>query len=398
MTEEIQLFEVSREARFLERPNRFTVICELAPAPAAAAGPGGGEVVRAHSANPGRMLELLQPGTPLLLSASPDPRRKTPFTMVAVRRPRDNRVIPLVSVAANRIAEELILPRLYPGARIRREVTRGGSRYDFLIREAPGALGETAGETTWVEVKSCTLEAHGVAMFPDAATDRGRRHVEELAAMAGEGRLVLFVLQGVAAERFVPDIHTDPEFALALRDAAAAGVTVRAASISCDRAGRARLEELEVPVDFGPVAAVDRDSGSYMLHLHLSEEREINVGKLGAHRFAPGHYLYVGSAMGRLSARTRRHLQRRKRFHWHIDYLRDAAAAARVYPVYAEKRLECEIAAALGELYPPAAAGFGSSDCGCFSHLFYSEEDPRRDRRFVETLLYFRHRRSLPGG
>lgn len=376
--ESLQLFSADREAIFLDRPNRFTVLCRLREE---------GRPVRAHSANPGRMLELLQPGTEILLSSSPDPKRKTPFTMVAVRRPRDNRVIPLVSVAANRLASELILPRLFPEARLRREVTRGGSRFDFLV--------ESDGKQTWVEVKSCTLEAHGVAMFPDAATDRGRRHVEELTEITGANRLVLFVLQGVGADRFVPDIHTDPRFAVALRNGADAGVEVRAAAVSCDETGRATVERFEVPVDFEPVSAVDSDTGSYILQLRLDEPREITAGKLGNRRFEAGHYLYVGSAMGGLSARTRRHLQRRKRFHWHIDFLRDVASAAWAYPIYSHSRLECETAAALRELYSEPIGGFGSSDCGCRSHLFYSREDPRKAAPFVELILYYRHHRSL---
>ncbi len=376
--EEVQLFRPETEATFIDRPNRFTILGRLP----------NGTVARAHSPNPGRMLELLQPGTTLLLSRSEDPGRKTPYTVVAVRRPRDNRVVPLVSVAANLLARELILPRLFPKAQsIRAEVVRGGSRFDFLVEED--------GSPTWVEVKSCTLEAEGVAMFPDAATDRGRRHVEELSEIGEGGGMVLFVLQGLEADRFVPDMHADPAFSLALRRASAEGVKVQAASIDCSASGVARLRSADIPVDFSPLEAVDRDSGSYILHLRLAEERVLTVGKLGTFRFGPGHYIYVGSAMGGLGARTRRHLGVRKRFHWHIDHLRSVATGAWAYPVYSIRRLECDLAQAMGRLYPSPVSRFGSSDCQCESHLFYSPDDPRRDPRFVELLLRFRHSFSL---
>lgn len=374
----VALFTADLEATFVDRPNRFTIIGSLED----------GSVIRAHSPNPGRMLELLQEGTRLLLQRSASPNRKTPFTVVAVRRPADLRVVPLVSVGANHLAQELILPRLFPEATsIRREVTRGGSRFDFLVEEGGGR--------TWVEVKSCTLEAEGVAMFPDAATDRGRRHVEELTAMSGEKRLVLFVIQGLRAHRFVPDIHADPAFSLSLREAARHGVSIRAVTVDCDATGIATLRDLDLPVDLEPVTLVQEDRGSYLLHLHLEAERELSVGGLGEHRFPPGHYLYVGSAMRGLSARTRRHLNRRKRFHWHIDYLRSVADGAWVYPVYSSKRLECDLAKSLEALYSVAVERFGSSDCRCRSHLFHLHRDPRKDPRFVELLLRYRHRLAL---
>lgn len=376
--DEVQLFSPDLEATFLDRPNRFTILGALED----------GSVVRAHSPNPGRMLELLQDGAKLLLQRSRAPGRKTPFTVVAVRRPSDLRVVPLVSVAANLLARELILPRLFPEASsIRSEVNRGGSRFDFFVEGTNGP--------TWIEVKSCTLEAHGVAMFPDAATERGRRHVEELTGMVDGSRLVLFVIQGLRAERFVPDIHADPAFALALREAWRQGVAIRAASVDCSPTGVAALSVLDIPVDLEPVDYVEEDSGSYLLHLYLPEARELQVGSLGRHRFSPGHYLYVGSAMKGLASRTRRHLNRRKRFHWHADYLRSVAKNAWVYPIYSPRRLECELAESVRRLYPAPLDGFGSSDCRCRSHLFHTPRDPRRDPRFVELLLRFRHTLAL---
>jgi hypothetical protein len=141
-------------------------------------------------------------------------------------------------------------------------------------------------------------------MFPDAATSRGARHVAELAALTSERRIVLFVIQGAPAERFVPDIHTDPAFAVALRDAAVRGVEVVAVGTATTAEGITTITNPAVPVDFGPVASVDGDCGSYLLHMRLDEPRRVAIGALGEFDLEAGHYLYVGSAMGSLKSRT----------------------------------------------------------------------------------------------
>ena len=377
----VQLFTADATGRLVARPNRFTLIVDL---------DGGGQVA-AHSPNPGRMWELTYPGTEVILQYAPHHPsgvRKTRWTAVAVRRPGDNVVVPLVSAGANTVARELILPFLIPGAtEIRGEVTRGRSRFDFVARTPDGEV--------VVEVKSCTLAAHGVAMFPDAATTRGARHVNELAGIAGGRRIVLFVIQGPPAERFIPDIHTDPDFALALRDAARQGVEVVAVATRTTRSGGTHVVNPSVPVDMRPVDAVVANRGSYVLHLRLDENRTVGVGAYGDVHFEAGHYLYVGSAMGTLRSRTARHLRRRKQMRWHVDYLRAGADWASVYPIYSARRMECAVASSLREVYGEPVPGFGSSDCSCPSHLFHSPEDPRRDPRFVERMLTFRHRDAL---
>ncbi|MFW6214799.1 MAG: DNA/RNA nuclease SfsA [Alkalispirochaetaceae bacterium] len=380
MSLRVQLFRGGLEARLVARPNRFVILCELP----------SGQRLRAHCPNPGRMLELLLPGCELILEEKEGSDRKTPATVVALRRPSDSRVVPLVSVAANLLARELVLPELFgPRATVIPEVARGASRFDFLV--------ETPLGRTWVEVKSCTLEAHGVAMFPDAATLRGRRHLEELAAIKDGGRMVLFVIQGLEAKRFVPDIHADPGFALALKAASEAGVAVRAATVGVSERGEAWLESAEVPVDLAPVALAEADAGVYMVVLELDSERNISVAGLGIHSFSPGYYIYVGSGKKNLSARVARHLGRRKRMHWHFDYLRAEGGKARGYPIYTDCDLECDLASDLGTIYTAPVARFGSSDCSCRSHLFYTDADPRSDPAFVAILLRYRHQRSLSG-
>ncbi|MGN0866815.1 MAG: DNA/RNA nuclease SfsA [Oligosphaeraceae bacterium] len=203
-------------ARFLERPNRFVAWVEVE---------GRREV--AHVKNTGRCRELLLPGTRVFLAPSENPLRKTRYDLVSLEKERPGRAPLMVNVdsqAPNQVAAEwLPSSGLFGGgARFRREVTCGASRFDFQIQE-----GE---KTTFLEVKGVTLEEEGVAMFPDAPTLRGARHLRELAALrkSGHGACVLFVVQMEGMEEVRPHDRRDPAFGDALREAAAAGVRLLA--------------------------------------------------------------------------------------------------------------------------------------------------------------------------
>jgi Uri superfamily endonuclease len=111
--------------------------------------------------------------------------------------------------------------------------------------------------------------------------------------------------------------------------------------------------------------------GTYTLLIKLSQPRDITFGRIHNYRFKAGYYAYVGSALNGLEQRIGRHLRKEKRLHWHIDFLLQYAEICGV--IYAESggRQECRIAAALRESLV-AVPGFGSSDCRCLAHLFYS--------------------------
>ena len=121
--------------------------------------------------------------------------------------------------------------------------------------------------------------------------------------------------------------------------------------------------------------------GTYVLILQATIAQTIQIGRLGDLVMQPGYYIYVGSAFGPggLAARVGRHLRQEKRLRWHIDYLRAACEVAEVWWTCDPVRRECEWANKLREL-PGAVvpmAGFGSSDCGCESHLVWVEEKPK---------------------
>lgn len=204
-----------RKATFLSRPNRFIAHCIL-----------NGEQVIAHVKNTGRCRELLVEGARVYLDEPTGRERKTKYDLIAVEKHcEDGRVIliNMDSGAPNEAAAEfLINGRLFPDATIRREVTKGNSRFDFCIKQ-----GE---KTTFLEVKGVTLENDGIASFPDAPTERGVKHIEELIALKqqGYGAAILFVIQMKGVSEFRPNDKTHKAFGDALRRAEEAGVSIYA--------------------------------------------------------------------------------------------------------------------------------------------------------------------------
>jgi sugar fermentation stimulation protein A len=198
------------EAIFLARPNRFLVEAEL-----------DGHVVQAHLADRGRLKETLVPNARLLLAHRPAPGRKTAYQAVAAVQ--DGMLTSLDTHLPNRLIEAALrASALEPFAGyslVRREVTVGGSRFDFQLSD--GARRCT------LEVKSAGYVENGIATFPDAPTTRGRRHLLELAGIAAmsERAAVLFVAQG-AARAIAMNRAIDPDFADTLRAVAAAGIEV----------------------------------------------------------------------------------------------------------------------------------------------------------------------------
>jgi len=135
-----------------------------------------------------------------------------------------------------------------------------------------------------------------------------------------------------------------------------------------------------------------RDSGSYLLILKVDSSLALHIGRLGMLTFQKGFYIYVGSAMRNLGARIRRHLKKAKKQHWHIDYLTAHTGTIIPLPVRSSQRNECAIAKALSSIMKPGPRGFGSSDCHCWTHLFFSETNPLHARAFHDILQGFRMR------
>ncbi|HYA02781.1 MAG TPA: GIY-YIG nuclease family protein, partial [Syntrophobacteria bacterium] len=135
-----------------------------------------------------------------------------------------------------------------------------------------------------------------------------------------------------------------------------------------------------------------KDRGSYLLLLELDRRTRLRPGGLPAGMFPTGHYVYVGSAMANLSRRLARHRRREKNPHWHIDYLTVKADRIVPLPVRSSQRLECAIADAFSSVLEPGPMGFGSSDCSCPTHLFFSRTNPLESPAFHDLLQSFRMR------
>ncbi len=160
------------KATFIERLNRFVAVV----------GTERG-AKKVHVKNTGRCRELLVPGAAVYLAVSDNPARKTDSDLVAVEKEteRGTLLINMDAQAPNDVAEEWLRNGNYVSlnAVIRREVTRGDSRFDFYLEDGDRKI--------YLEVKGVTLEKDGIASFPDAPTERGVKHLEGLIRAAEEG-------------------------------------------------------------------------------------------------------------------------------------------------------------------------------------------------------------------
>ncbi len=216
---------------FIERPNRFIAHVKIR---------GNVEVV--HVKNTGRCAELLQPGATVYVQEAENPERKTKWDLIGVRK--GSRLINMDSQIPNKVVEEWIRAgNLFPDAtKIKAEQKYQNSRFDLYI--------ECGERRILVEVKGVTLEDDGIVKFPDAPTQRGVKHIQELceAVKAGYEAYVFFVIQMKGVRYFTPNMETHPQFGEALRKAQEEGVHILA--YDC-RVGKDRIEiASEVPVVF----------------------------------------------------------------------------------------------------------------------------------------------------
>jgi Uri superfamily endonuclease len=134
--------------------------------------------------------------------------------------------------------------------------------------------------------------------------------------------------------------------------------------------------------------------GTYVLLAKLEKDRAMKIGSLGSLHFRKGFYAYAGSGMNSLEKRIERHLKRRKRIFWHIDYFLQKARIVKIFFLKARSRNECETARALAGRFA-GIRGFGCSDCGCESHLFYAEKLGALEKEAAKALRSSRARPRL---
>ena len=201
-----------QEGRLLQRYKRFLADVVL----------DSGEVVTAHCTNSGSMKSCLEEGAEVYLSPVNDPTRKTKFTWEMIRI--NNGWVGINTSNPNRLAYEYVTSGLIPGiegyTNVRREVTYGDSRFDLYA--------ERESEKCFIEVKNVTLKEGKYALFPDAETSRGRKHLETLISIKKEGMraIMLYIVQRTDVEIFAPAWDIDPFYAETLVRAHANGVEI----------------------------------------------------------------------------------------------------------------------------------------------------------------------------
>lgn len=200
-----------QKAIFLRRPNRFIAHVEV----------DGREEV-CHVKNTGRCRELLTDRATIYVEYNDNSKRKTKYSLIAVEK--GDLLINMDSQAPNKVVGEWLVEKEPFGKvkLLKPECTYGSSRFDFYL--------ETEEEKMFIEVKGVTLEEEGVVRFPDAPTERGIKHLQELCACVEVGykAAVIFVVQMEGMKHFEPNDKTHPQFGEALRQARRAGVEVLA--------------------------------------------------------------------------------------------------------------------------------------------------------------------------
>ncbi|ENZ03110.1 sugar fermentation stimulation protein [Clostridium thermobutyricum] len=200
------------EAEFINRPNRFNALVKIN---------GKEEIV--HVPNTGRCKEILIPGTKILLRKEDNPTRKTKYDLICAYK--GDKLINIDSQIPNKVVMEALINKkvgkLIEYNSILKEKTFGKSRFDFKLEKETG-------EEYYLEVKGVTLENNGYASFPDAPTDRGRKHLLELVKVKeeGKGAGVLFLIQMEGIKEFTSNDENDPAFGEALRYAKENGVDI----------------------------------------------------------------------------------------------------------------------------------------------------------------------------
>ena len=198
--------------KLIKRYKRFLADVEL----------DDGSIVVAHCTNSGTMKSCLEAGAEVYLTPVSDPKRKTKFTWEMIKINGD--WVGINTGNPNKLAFEAISENKIPGLqgykKVKREVKFGDSRFDVYA--------ENEKEKCFVEVKNVTLKEGKYALFPDAVTTRGQKHLKTLIEVKSKGMraVMLYIVQRSDVEIFAPATGIDPDYAIALRDAVKSGVEV----------------------------------------------------------------------------------------------------------------------------------------------------------------------------
>jgi len=198
-----------RQAKFINRPNRFIANIEI-----------DGKTEVCHVKNTGRCKELLVPNATVFVQESTNPQRKTKYDLIAVYKGK--RLVNIDSQVPNKVFYQWLLESNFfkDITFVKPEAKYKHSRFDYYI--------ETARSKIFIEVKGVTLEENGIALFPDAPTERGVKHINELISSLDDGyeAWIVFIIQMKEILYFTPNAKMDKAFCLALEEAKKRGVNI----------------------------------------------------------------------------------------------------------------------------------------------------------------------------
>lgn len=209
------IYENIKKAKFINRPNRFIANIEI-----------NGKMELCHVKNTGRCRELLTENAIVFVQEFESSNRKTKYDLISVYK--GDRLINIDSQVPNKVFHEWLLKgNLFKNINIiKTEQKFKNSRFDFYI--------EADNKKIFIEVKGVTLENNGIVMFPDAPTERGLKHVNELISCVEEGyeAYIVFIIQMKDVLYLTPNIITHKEFGKTLKTASEKGVNLLA--IDCE--------------------------------------------------------------------------------------------------------------------------------------------------------------------
>lgn len=350
-------------ALFIRRLNRFVAEVDL-----------GGKKTLVHVPNTGRMGELVIPGTEVLMRPSGGKYLWRIMYFYYKGLP-----VLIDSIEGNAVFAALLDNDRVPGMEgcrvVRREVTRGSHRFDFLVRDTDGC-------ESLLELKSCTLAWKSVASFPDAVSSRASSHVRALSE-TGTGRVVFLNLHD-SVETFLPNYHTDYIFSETLSECKSR-LDIRSFSVRYNEdLGISRAEAMKVQYPESGTAGV------YFMVIENDSDRTIEIGDREVKFFKKGFYLYGGSSGENLFKKIEQH-RRKKRGHHHIDYMvREMKIIADV-PVVSNDLKACDVINSASSLGGEKVPDFEVDACSCSSHLYFFENNPLQRHELWDMVLALRY-------
>ncbi|MBN2658808.1 MAG: DNA/RNA nuclease SfsA [Spirochaetales bacterium] len=343
-----------KTGKLLARPNRFVVFLEV-----------DGTETGASLPNPGKLGELFIPGARLYVQKMGS-HVKYPYRVMAVES-ESGEVIMLDTHMTNRVAEYLVkshsIPSLASYSLKKREVSVGHSRFDLLLENEKG-------EELYCEVKSSTLFAGDLAMFPDAVTSRGTRHIQELTQMSRKGiaTAVLFVVQSDNINYFSPDYHTDPAFSKALYDARDL-VRIIPCTAGWDKKLSLIEHHREIPVLWKLYESEGRtDRGIFIMQFKRNRK----------------YVLYISFEEEELVKRVERYKRKKTNPKTVLERLRHSSGFEAAWTIRGPISMKKEITKSLSSISLTLA------DENSDYSLFFSDENPRLLREFQNVLLEYR--------